>query len=410
MNQQSKPTARAMVFSITAVLMYLFANQTQVNWLYVTSALILAVVPIAWWMNRRALDGISGHRELVGQGDDPIEEGMSLRIQLRLNSTHHPLAHIHLVEQCPLAPSGTVAFRLTGFVEMLARANPVEVEYTTEVDRRGYFHFPPIQLSSRSPFGLFVRQATLPIETSVLVYPPIHSLSHLDFLDRQPSATLPWQQRAGLGNEVLGVRPYRLGDSPRHIHWKTVARTRQMMSKEFVEENEPGLSVVIDRYLPSESPVHPKHNPFEWGIKIAVSVAEYAFRRAYPFYLVCDETDLALPTGALTQDAFLQYSARLFPTTTHQLDRLLVASRLRPFTVVISAYLDTTELTTLEALHQQGIRLWVIGLEANTFPNLEGENASNGLERLDALGIATKRIRYSVVQDWAEQLDRATIP
>lgn len=77
---------------------------------------------------------------------------------------------------------------------------------------------------------------------------------------------------------------------------------------------------------------------------------------------------------------------------------------------MISAYLGATELTALEALHQQGIRLLVIGLEANTFPNLEGENASNGLERLDALGIETKRIRYNVVQDWAEQLDRATIP
>ena len=407
MSKRPKPTARAMVFGMTAVLMYLFANQTQVNWLYVTSALILAVVPIAWWANRRALVGISGYRELVGQGDDPIEEGMSLNILLRLNSTQRTLTHVQLVEQCPLAPSGTPAFRLTGFIETLARANPVEIEYTTEVDRRGYFHFSPIQLSSRSPFGLFIRQTTLPLETSVLVYPPIHSLSHLTFLDRQPSTTLPWQQRAGLGNEVLGVRPYRLGDSPRHIHWKTVARTRQMMSKEFVEENEPGLSVVIDRYLPNETPTHPKHNPFEWGIKIAVSVAEYAFRRSYPFYVVCDESDLALPYGALTQDTFLQYSARLFPTRTRRLDSLLVASRLRPFTVVISAYLGATELTALEALHQQGVRLWVIGLDANSFPNLESEGVCIGLERLDALGIQTKRIRYSVQQNWAEQLDEA---
>ncbi len=405
MGKPPKPTARAVVFGITAVLMYVFANQTQVNWLYVTSTLILAVIPVAWWANRRALLGITAYRELTELGTDALEEGMSIPIRLRFSSTRHTLTHVRFVEACPLAPTGTLP--LNGFIETLARATPVEVEYQTEVDRRGYFRFPPIELSSRSPFGLFVRQMELPIETNVLVYPPIRSLTQLTFLDRQPNATPHWQQRAGLGSEVLGVRPYRLGDSPRHIHWKTVARTRQMMSKEFIEENEPGVSIVLDRYFPTQGYAHPKHNPFEWGIKIAVSIADYAFRRMYPLYLVCDETDFVLPRGALTQDTFLQYSARLFPTDTQRLASLLVASRLRPFTVVIATQLGNMELTALEGLHQQGVRLWVITLDQPSFPNLEAEASAVSLARLDARGIATTLISYSPLQNWAQQLNQA---
>ena len=83
------------------------------------------------------------------------------------------------------------------------------------------------------------------------------------------------------------------------------------MSKEFAEETQPGLSLVLDRYLPPDSAPHPKHNPFEWSVKAAVSVADYAHTRGYPLYIHADADDIAPPYGALTWDALMQYTARV---------------------------------------------------------------------------------------------------
>lgn len=54
------PTARTFTVLIAASLIYLFANQTQVGWMYVMAALLTGMMPAAWAVNRRALTGNPG--------------------------------------------------------------------------------------------------------------------------------------------------------------------------------------------------------------------------------------------------------------------------------------------------------------------------------------------------------------
>ena len=100
-----KPTGRFYTFLGTSFMMWMAANQTQVNWLYVTGALLAAVIPAAYWGSRTALRGLSTTRQL-NDGDRfaEIHEGDDLTVTLAAHASRRPLAQITLMESCPLAP------------------------------------------------------------------------------------------------------------------------------------------------------------------------------------------------------------------------------------------------------------------------------------------------------------------
>lgn len=110
------------------------------------------------------------------------------------------------------------------------------VELALPTQRRGYLACPPIVLATYYPLGLvraWSRRVSLPVRC--LVYPrpaPPQAL---------PASTAGSNERqatpAGAGNDdFAGLRDYRYGDSPRHIHWKAVARGEGLVTKQFAGE------------------------------------------------------------------------------------------------------------------------------------------------------------------------------
>lgn len=393
----TKPTGRLYTFAIVAVLMYLAANQTQVNWLYVTSALIAGVIPAAWAINRAVLRGITGERGIVNEnGRDDFHEGDTVHVTLRLES-RPAAAQITLQEACPLRPIDAPPLR--AFVPRVSAARPVEIPYTVTIDRRGLHTFPDVALSSKNPFGLFRVTGALNVPTRLLVYPEVRPLERLPLLDRQTAAMFT-AQTAGIGNEVIGVRPYRAGDSPRHIHWRSVARTGQLVSKEFADETQPGLSLVIDRALAPGA--HPKHNPFEWGIKAAVSIADYARQRRYPLYVHADASDFAHPHGAVTWDALMQYTARLPAGGAGGLADVLGRGGFRQFVAVMVAQPDAALVAPLIALRHSGANLLVVVPNPASFPGEAGDDAAAFVGSLRGAEVAVMVLAYG--EDYAAAL------
>jgi len=58
------------------------------------------------------------------------------------------------------------------------------------------------------------------------------------------------QAQARLQTECHGLRPFRSGDSPRWIHWRTSARRGELMVREFEEPSPDSLIVVLEAWLP----------------------------------------------------------------------------------------------------------------------------------------------------------------
>jgi uncharacterized protein (DUF58 family) len=106
------------------------------------------------------------------------------------------------------------------------------VEVRAPAERRGWLTVPTFCITTRFPLGiLYSWSRRIALDERCLVYP-------------KPSEPWPWRMHAentdtaGVrptagGDDFSGVREYRPGDSPRQIDWKSVARGRGLLTKEF---------------------------------------------------------------------------------------------------------------------------------------------------------------------------------
>ena len=99
--------------------------------------------------------------------------------------------------------------------------------------KRGRQNPTRFKIYTEFPLGLFHAWSQVNIENSVIVYPrPIkHHKNPMFFYDKKS------QQRVTEGHDdFAGIRDFIKGDSPKSLAWKTIARTRQLYTKEFNSE------------------------------------------------------------------------------------------------------------------------------------------------------------------------------
>jgi uncharacterized protein (DUF58 family) len=397
------PTARAAALLITAFLLYFFANQTQVGWIYVMSALMAGAVLGAWWLGRNALQGVTAERTIAPS--DPPHEGDAVSVQLAFHNTRSD-SHIRTTEHCPFAEPDSPARKLSVFIPSLPASTPVQLNYDVTVDRRGLHEFPPLKLESPAPFGFFRRRRLLPLPTRILAYPEVRPLRRLSLFDRQPAAVLA-RPRPGFGTEFIGVRPYRPGDSPRHIHWRSTARIGELISKEFADDTRPGVTLALDLFRHPYPQTDSKHTPFEWAVKIAASIGDYAQRRGYAMHLLADESAWPPPPGPISPTALLEYLARVQPTGAHTLADILSNRPTQTFVAVILPWPDDSVVESLVALHQRGCEVLAVVLDPESFPagGIPGASLADGLPSAE---IESRLIRFR--KDWTEQLHSPLSP
>ena len=106
-------------------------------------------------------------------------------------------------------------------------------------EQRGVFKLPAINLTSHYPLGiLFGWSKAFQSDVSCLVYPqPKDLLTEpetvlTDSEEGQPELATPaWQQQSG--EQIASLKPYQIGDRLRDIHWPALAKSNQLVSKEY---------------------------------------------------------------------------------------------------------------------------------------------------------------------------------
>lgn len=391
---KARVTGRTVVVGIGAVVLYFFANQTQVGWLYVMAALIMGLLPAAWWLGRRGVRGVTASRR-VGDGlTGELYENDEIAITLSLRGGQGGGAQIRLVEACPLAAPDAPERAARLYVPSLPARSAVHFTYAIEVYKRGVYQFPPLTLETRAPFGFFARTHVIDEPSPTLVYPEVKRLARFDFLDRRhaPQVTRP---SVGVGYEVMGLRGYRTGDSPRQIHWRSVARTGQLISKEFADETQPGALLALDLFAHPYAQAETKHTPFEWAVKAAASIGDYALRIGCPLTFTSNDDNLPAPPGMIGFDALLQILARVQPVGDVPLiDRLRVNGQ--GYVVVVLPYPDSSVTEMLIGLTRAASVLAVIG-DPHSFPDAPPDDtprADDLATSLQAGGVQVRVIRF----------------
>lgn len=141
----------------------------------------------------------------------------------------------------PLRPGGAAT--------MLRRNTSTPVECL--LDRRGVLEAVELRIAAAAPFGLLwwslCRRVALPYPLLVAPRPAAADRLAPETGGPGPAAGAPRRsQAATLLGELRGVREYRVGDSPRQVHWRATAHSAGLMVKENEGDDEQMALVVAD--------------------------------------------------------------------------------------------------------------------------------------------------------------------
>ncbi len=124
-----------------------------------------------------------------------------------------------------------------------------ELRYAVRPVERGVAHFGPVEVRIASPLGLWLRTRFLGQPNDVQVYPNFAALTGYALLatdNRLSQIGVLQRRRRGEGLEFHQLREYREGDVPRQIDWKATARTAKLVSREYQDERDQQVLLVVD--------------------------------------------------------------------------------------------------------------------------------------------------------------------
>jgi uncharacterized protein (DUF58 family) len=98
---------------------------------------------------------------------------------------------------------------------------------------RGYMSCPNVRLTSQYPIGLlFSWTRTNKADKRCLVYPKPAAFTPLPLTTTSGGDGASKLSHSG-NSDYAGLRPYQEGDSPRHLHWRVMARQQEPVTKLF---------------------------------------------------------------------------------------------------------------------------------------------------------------------------------
>jgi uncharacterized protein (DUF58 family) len=231
------PRKRAAGLLLGAGVLFFLGSNVQAGWLFVLAAFLIGAVLAGLVLPGRMLRGLRIERrapDLVHQNDEAL-------VDLVVTNRSRGLRLSILVEDPHLSEASI-------FLPSIAPGESVEVTTSRPAIRRGWNGPSETTLRTVAPFGMAERRRRVPVEGRTLVLPMVVPLGDQSFIE--PVSTndhaIHSSPRVGRGPEYLGVREYRPGDSMRHVHWPSTARTGTVMVREFEQETTRRIAIVVD--------------------------------------------------------------------------------------------------------------------------------------------------------------------
>lgn len=167
------------------------------------------------------------------------------KIQVRILNDGPDIVRTLLRDEPP--PS----FEMTGNEHRIDLDPGREQEFTYNITpfERGGEYFRGTFLRIECPLGLVWKEAKLPTEQPVRVYPNVLALREFDLLKqkgRLKELGIRRSRQRGLGTEFESLRDYAEGDDFRKIDWKASARRGKFIVRQFEQERNQSVLITID--------------------------------------------------------------------------------------------------------------------------------------------------------------------
>ena len=215
------PTRAGLAFALTLLLMLVASINYQLNLGYVLTFLLAGAGLVSMHLTHNTLRGLTLHLRPAA----PVFAGDPAGLDIVLTNPggeRHGIA-LHFRDRAAAGAS-------FAWTDVPAQGQ-AGVRLTMVPPARGWHEVPQLVAETVFPFGLFRAWTVWRPASRVLAWPRPEAPAPV-----LPAATpVPGEQtlpRAERGNELDGVRSYRRGDSMRHVVWKKVAKSGQMVSRE----------------------------------------------------------------------------------------------------------------------------------------------------------------------------------
>jgi uncharacterized protein (DUF58 family) len=345
---------------------------------------------VSFIWSRVALNGLTvirNPRSLRAQVGRTYEEIITLRNNSRLTKLW---VHIRDLSELP-------GHRASSVTTSIGKRESKEWLVRTICTRRGRFRIGPIELHAGDPFGLFPRILEIQQEYYIIVLPKTEAVRDCPF----PSGRLPGgdalrQRTHQVTPNASGVRDYVPGDSLNRIHWRSTARMRRLIVKEFEFDPQAEVWVILDAHgavhfgtLEERSPDLVSgvvHGDFE----LPRSTEEYAVAIAASLTMHLAERDRAVGFVAQGRARHVLQSDRGEAQLFHILESLAVLNASGRYSlqellkvegpriprgasvVVITPSVSPTALSAVHELKRSGLAPVLILINAFTFGGIEG--------------------------------------
>jgi uncharacterized protein (DUF58 family) len=208
-------------------------------WLYAGGVLLGAMLTDAVWLSRRPRP--SAERRVAAA----LAVGRWHDVTLRIASTAPDALRVEIRDHVPVH----FHTRALPLHHVLPARGWIETSYAIRPTTRGAFEFQPLALRLRTRLGLMERQLRAADAQAVRVYPDFGALSGYALLatdHRLSQMGILQRRRRGEGMDFQQLREYRRGDSLRRIDWKATARMHRLISREYQDERDQAIVIVLD--------------------------------------------------------------------------------------------------------------------------------------------------------------------
>jgi len=250
------------------------AMNTGNNLLYLLLGAMLGLITVSGWLSEQVIHGLRISRRIPRA----VSAGHDLRIAYEVSNlkTRLPTTALEIGE-------GGLPGR--AFVPHVEPGGTTHVRSSNTFARRGVYRLGTVTLSTAFPFGMFLKERDMEISGEVVVWPrtdrqvPPALLAGGRLALRGATAS---RSAAGHRGEYRSLRAYRPGDDPRDIHWRSSARFREPVLREYEREGAEALWICLDlRSQPGDAA--------EEAVEVSASLAAQAMAEGRSFALVAGD-------------------------------------------------------------------------------------------------------------------------
>jgi len=288
-------TTGGLAFTVGTFAIGLAAMNTGNNLLYLLLGAMLGFIAVSGWLSEQAIRGLDVRRTFARA----VTVGHELRLTYDVSNGKARL------------PSMAVEISEAGlperaFVAHVPAAGRTTTRSLNSFVRRGIYPLSTVTLSTAFPFGMFRKERDLEIPGVIVVWPrsdrPVREPDSGG--GRRPRVGAAATGGAGSRGEYRSLRGDRPGDDPRDIHWRSSARLREPVIREYERDGAETTWICLDTHgEPGE--------PAEVAVELAASLAAQAARDGRPFGLVAGRLVVPAGTGAGQLERVLDTLARV---------------------------------------------------------------------------------------------------